>query len=180
MFSLICACINGWVNYGGTGDLRRHRAHYYATIMCMYAFILQVSKLWSVQEKIQELSLCLVGNHTYCFVCDVMNHRCPNFNSVLAGLIAVEGRAWMSNCTSAFYVGVITCPWPNVSVGLAGCIRSNRSQYTWLPLGRAGLVSPQVNWKINMPNLYYDIPHVWLIYSYKINWVQQCLSQRAF
>ena len=28
MFSLICARINGWVNNGEAGDLRRHRAHY--------------------------------------------------------------------------------------------------------------------------------------------------------
>ena len=27
MFSLICAPINGWVNNGEAGDLRRHRAH---------------------------------------------------------------------------------------------------------------------------------------------------------
>ena len=28
MFSSICARINGWVNNGEAGDLRRHRAHY--------------------------------------------------------------------------------------------------------------------------------------------------------
>ena len=28
MFSLICAWINGWVNKGEAGDLRRHRTHY--------------------------------------------------------------------------------------------------------------------------------------------------------
>ena len=28
MFSLICVCINGWVNNGEAGDLRRHRSHY--------------------------------------------------------------------------------------------------------------------------------------------------------
>ena len=28
MFSLICAWINGWVNNGETGNLKRHRAHY--------------------------------------------------------------------------------------------------------------------------------------------------------
>ena len=28
MFSLICAWINGWVNNGEAGNLRRHRAHY--------------------------------------------------------------------------------------------------------------------------------------------------------
>ena len=33
MFSLICAWMNGWVNNGEAGDLRRHRAHYDVTVM---------------------------------------------------------------------------------------------------------------------------------------------------
>ena len=33
MLSLICARINGWVNNGETGDLRRHRAHHDAIVM---------------------------------------------------------------------------------------------------------------------------------------------------
>ena len=33
MFSWICVWINGWVNNGETGDLRRYRAHYDATVM---------------------------------------------------------------------------------------------------------------------------------------------------
>ena len=33
MFSLISAWINGWVNNRESGDLRRHRTHYYATVM---------------------------------------------------------------------------------------------------------------------------------------------------
>ena len=33
MFSLICARINGWVNNGGAGDLRRYRAHYDVIVM---------------------------------------------------------------------------------------------------------------------------------------------------
>ena len=33
MFSLICVWINGWVNNGEAGDLRRHRAHYVVTVM---------------------------------------------------------------------------------------------------------------------------------------------------
>ena len=28
MFSLICVCINGWVNNYEAGDMRRYRAHY--------------------------------------------------------------------------------------------------------------------------------------------------------
>ena len=33
MFSLICAWINGWVNNGEAGDLKRHRAHHDVTVM---------------------------------------------------------------------------------------------------------------------------------------------------
>ena len=38
MFSLICAWINGWVNNGEVGDLRRHRTHYDATVMYMVRY----------------------------------------------------------------------------------------------------------------------------------------------
>ena len=34
MFSLICAWINGWVNNGGAGDLRRQGGHYGVSVMC--------------------------------------------------------------------------------------------------------------------------------------------------
>ena len=33
MFSLICVWINGWVNNGEAGDLRRHRTHYDVRVM---------------------------------------------------------------------------------------------------------------------------------------------------
>ena len=33
MFSLICAWINGWVNNGEAGDLRRYRTHYDVIVM---------------------------------------------------------------------------------------------------------------------------------------------------
>ena len=33
MFTLICARINGWVNYREAGDLRRYRGHYDVTVM---------------------------------------------------------------------------------------------------------------------------------------------------
>ena len=42
IFSLICTRINGWVNNGEAGDLRRNRAHYDVTVMssqwCQIAF----------------------------------------------------------------------------------------------------------------------------------------------
>ena len=33
MFSLICVWINGWINNGEAGDLRRYRAHHDVTVM---------------------------------------------------------------------------------------------------------------------------------------------------
>ena len=39
-FSLICAWLNGWVNNRETGDLRRHRAYYDATIMVPLEFVI--------------------------------------------------------------------------------------------------------------------------------------------
>ena len=40
MFTLICAWINGWVNNGEAGDLRRYRAHYDVIVMqsCIYSW----------------------------------------------------------------------------------------------------------------------------------------------
>ena len=40
MFSLICACINGWVKNREAGDLRRHRAHYDVIVMLSDTYIL--------------------------------------------------------------------------------------------------------------------------------------------
>ena len=45
MFSLICAWINGWVNNRATGDMRRHRAHYVATLMSAFVALLGNTKL---------------------------------------------------------------------------------------------------------------------------------------
>ena len=36
MFSLFCAWINGWVNNGEAGDLRRHLAHYDVIVMSLW------------------------------------------------------------------------------------------------------------------------------------------------
>ena len=35
LFSFICTRINGWVNNGEAGDLRRYRAHFDVTVMCI-------------------------------------------------------------------------------------------------------------------------------------------------
>ena len=49
MFSLICSWINGWVNNGEAGDLRRHRGHYNlpAMFICLLTTLLVTHKqLW--------------------------------------------------------------------------------------------------------------------------------------
>ena len=44
MFSSICARINGWVNTGEAGDLRRHRAYYDVILICYSS----LKKLWII------------------------------------------------------------------------------------------------------------------------------------
>ena len=45
MFSLICARINGWVNNGEAGDLRRHRSHYDVIVMNPIVAFMEQSKM---------------------------------------------------------------------------------------------------------------------------------------
>ena len=47
MFSLICAWINGWVNNGEAGDLRRNRVHYDVTMNTTIWNVLS----WEVDHK---------------------------------------------------------------------------------------------------------------------------------
>ena len=42
MFSLICAWINGWINNGEAGGLRRYRGHYDVTVMSTISYIKHV------------------------------------------------------------------------------------------------------------------------------------------
>ena len=44
MFSLICAWVNGWVNNHEAGDLRRYRAHYDVTLMCVDVTDLRITR----------------------------------------------------------------------------------------------------------------------------------------
>ena len=66
MFSLICAQINGWVNNGEAGDLRRHCGHYDVNVMgqlehdnclhnmnywCVCVFIGLGNKMYTVRHR---------------------------------------------------------------------------------------------------------------------------------
>ena len=52
MFSLICAWINGWVNSGEAGDLRRRHAHYDVTVIFKHDGVIpdmeQLSVSWAI------------------------------------------------------------------------------------------------------------------------------------
>ena len=70
MFSLICTRINGWVNNGEAGDLRRHCAHYDVTVMGVsFANKDYSNKRWiedigkSLHEKQQRVLLLTQANN---------------------------------------------------------------------------------------------------------------------
>ena len=60
MFSLICVWLNGWVNNGEAGDLRRYRAHYDVTVMCK-EYIINYPRPWVFRIKISDdlIHLCI-------------------------------------------------------------------------------------------------------------------------
>ena len=57
MFSLICAWINGWVNNGEAGDLRRYRAHYVVIAMKYYKAVCIFHRIFFI-------------DHTVVIICD--------------------------------------------------------------------------------------------------------------
>ena len=75
MFSLICAWINGWVNNGEAGDLRRHRAYYDVTVMgchvtcslmCPFAIPPNGQEIWREMWMICMLVVCVYhGQNVY-------------------------------------------------------------------------------------------------------------------
>ena len=60
MFSLICVWINGWENIGNAGDLRRHRAHYDATVMACNVYNFILCTLGYIPIKTQQTRLLLL------------------------------------------------------------------------------------------------------------------------
>ena len=64
MFSLICVWINGWVNNREAGDLRRCRAHYDVTVMCIWKCRLEMaailSRLHCVNKRIPKVYLDVI------------------------------------------------------------------------------------------------------------------------
>ena len=53
MFSLICVRINGWVNNGEVGDLRRNRAHYNVSIISAWLHIHVTDSAYTVHFLLQ-------------------------------------------------------------------------------------------------------------------------------
>ena len=74
MFSLICARINGWVNNGEAGDLRRNRAHYDVTVMhCLLAIATfnvdcSASKVYKMNRRPRSCYMFCILNILYSLV----------------------------------------------------------------------------------------------------------------
>ena len=64
IFSLICSWINGWVNNGEAGDLRRHHAHY------------DVIVIWGVVRQ-KLASMAGTSNYTPQILCNLVTCPCP-------------------------------------------------------------------------------------------------------
>ena len=130
MFSLICAWINGWVNNREAGDLRRHRTHYYVTvvIVCEMAAILSNGR-WVITMGTEQNERKL--SHIY-------NEPClrSNWWTIIArGIIklgndmqCITNDVYMADFGRAYiiFVGLVICDIQSYSSGLLHWQRGNR------------------------------------------------------
>ena len=75
LFSLICFWINGWVNNGEAGDLRRHRAHYDVTLMYHHFVSHDHDVMMYDRYNIQAQNYHLRDNSLY--ILYIYGIRCP-------------------------------------------------------------------------------------------------------
>ena len=78
MISLICARINGWVNNGEAGDLRRHRAHYDVIIMDIEC--VGQTRTWLPQRYSFRVSLPMLQNNRNWFHVSQINLNTTRVN----------------------------------------------------------------------------------------------------
>ena len=60
IFFFICAWINGWVNNGGAGDLRRRRAYYDVTVMLFALFSSLCAISWALYCAVVVIIVCFI------------------------------------------------------------------------------------------------------------------------
>ena len=83
MFSLVCAWMNGWVNNGKAGDLRRQRAHYDAFVMsalCHWAthWWINFSTMNVTQYPVLH-STCPCYLNTFRYLCSRISYLCTSW-----------------------------------------------------------------------------------------------------
>ena len=96
VFSMICARINGWVNTGEAGDLRRYPAHYDVIVMVMNnqnTLVFSHPRHFGKQKT--TTNVCLIANANYA--------RDPNSDNEWNATICFQ-----SECTVAIYNIVFT------------------------------------------------------------------------
>ena len=61
MYILMCAWINGWVNNGEAGDLRRHRTYYDVTVMLIRTNVCKLSTAEETTNKSLNISNVVIN-----------------------------------------------------------------------------------------------------------------------
>ena len=103
MFSLICACINDWVNNREAGTLRRHRAHYDVTVMIDFDIIRFDNSVTSVKRSNSLSTFC--NNSGNIFYVD----KCVNYYQRRGVLIKRCSKVLMAAFTEHYYESIRLC-----------------------------------------------------------------------
>ena len=113
VYSLICTRINGWVNNGEAGDLRRHRAHHDVIVM-RWLILMTHRMFWKMPLPDYR---CMMHLETICVVYDNASQDPILLRQI--GENNTEIMAWTSKYINRNVWDVIQHLWHNFSHGLA-------------------------------------------------------------
>ena len=92
MFSLICTRINGWVNNGEAGNLRRHRAHYDVIVMSLTGLLCRQRILKYYTSGLPLMNFAVV--------------RCQPSVSIFFTINSLALREWCGQCNATWSICV--------------------------------------------------------------------------
>ena len=151
--SLICAWINGWVNYGEAGDLRYHRTHYDVTVMSL-------QPVWNrnIPGKLGQYNCCWCPD----FLCrKVISNRGVDARSWLFRIKGSCRPAWISRGERDCFGMLPASSCPSISHRFCfigpGWITLLAPSIRHVIFGYARKVAarvPNIRWKYNFDNIF--------------------------
>ena len=161
MFSLICTWINGWINNGAAGDLRRHSAHYDVSVISDPIATVESNELYdgsSSRRAVEFKYFCLILVIPFVFLCgnpfNLLASVCLWPRGSNAGLIGGTQHVLFQNRFSVLALNqyltteYICISEPNLKMAFS---YGFQFLYPRLSTGSCGVLSQTFRWHLGIP-----------------------------